>query len=266
MFKQFWSSVILLLGISLFAVQVGAFQDGGCGDGECRSCHHLSKKDAATLLSIEEKKIIDLKISVVPGLWEIDIQQREKVIPLFIDFSKQYLISGSVIKIANKRNITRELIVNLNLIDTTQIPLADALVIGNPSAKTKIIVFDDPQCPYCAKLQSEMKRVVEQHPDIVFFIKMFPLKNHPKAYKRAKAIVCAKSLTMLEDSLTGHPLNAPKCETDQIDKNLALAAKLGIHSTPTLVFPDGRVIPGYKPGKIIIQLLDRPVSKEKKDM
>jgi hypothetical protein len=32
---------------------------------------------------------------------------------------------------------------------------------------------------------------------------MFPLKSHPEAYKQAKAIVCAKSVAMLEDSLAG---------------------------------------------------------------
>ncbi len=107
--------------------------------------------------------------------------------------------------------------------------------------------------------------MVGQRPNIAFFIKLFPLQSHPEAYKLAKAIVCAKSLRMLEDSLAGKAIGPPTCETDQVEKNIALAARIGIRSTPTLIFPDGRVIPGYKSGKAIIRLLEknRPKIKQK---
>lgn len=262
MFQIFCLSSAMLLMLSLSGMPVWAFQQGGCGDGDCRTCHNLSKKEAAALLSIEEDKIIDLKISEVPGLWEVDVRQRKRAFPVFIDFSKQYLFSGSLIKIADNQNITRERIINLNRVDISRIPLGDALILGNSAAKIKIIVFDDPQCPYCAKLQKEMKRVVEQRPDIAFLIKMFPLKIHPAAYARAKAIVCANSLVMLEDSFMGKAIEAPGCETDRVEKNIALAARLGIHSTPTLVFPDGRVISGYRTGEDIIRLLGKPALKK----
>jgi predicted DsbA family dithiol-disulfide isomerase len=36
-----------------------------------------------------------------------------------------------------------------------------------------------------------------------------------------------------------------------------LSARIGIRSTPTLIFPDGRIIPGYKSGKAIIRLLEK---------
>lgn len=248
-------SLHIVLIFLLSAESLLAFTKDGCGDGECRSCHQLSKKDAAILLSVEEEKIVGLKISEVPGLWEVDVRQREKVLPIFIDFSKQYLISGSVIKIADKQDITRARLADLNRIDVSQIPLDDALVVGSPEAAIKIIIFDDPQCPYCGKLQQEMKQVVNQRPDVAFYIKMLPLKIHPESYTRAKAIVCAKSLAMLEESLAGKIIAAPTCETDQIEKNLSLAAGIGVHSTPTLVLPDGRVLPGFKTGEAIIQIL-----------
>ncbi|MBU0481551.1 MAG: DsbC family protein [Proteobacteria bacterium] len=240
-----------------------AFTADGCGAGSCRDCHILGKNEAAVLLSMPEEQIVDLKLAEVPGLWEVDVRQRQQVIPVFIDFSKQYLINGAVIKIADKQDITRERFADLNRIDVSLIPLDDALIVGKPDAPIKIIVFDDPQCPYCLKLHAEMKRVVGQRPDMAFFIKMFPLKSHPEAYERAKAIICAKSLVMLEESLAGKNIAPPDCETDQVDKNLELAARLGISSTPTLVLPDGRVMPGYKSAEEIIRLLEKPISKEK---
>ncbi|MBU0485368.1 MAG: DsbC family protein [Proteobacteria bacterium] len=256
--RKFMVSSLYFLLLLLLPVEVVlAFTKDGCGDGECRSCHQLTKKDAAHLLKVEEKDILALKMSEVPGLWEIDLQQAKKVLPLFIDFSKQYLISGSVVKIADQQDLTRERFVDLNRVDVTQIPLDDALIVGKSSAPIKIIIFDDPQCPYCGKLQQEIKRLVEQRPDIAFYLKMFPLKRHPESYERAKAIVCAKSLAMLEESLADKEIGKPACETDQIDQNLELVARLGIGSTPTMVFPDGRVVPGFKTAEEIIVWLEK---------
>jgi thiol:disulfide interchange protein DsbC len=101
-----------------------------------------------------------------------------------------------------------------------------------------------------------MKKIIEERKDIVFYIKMLPLKAiHPGAYDKAKAIVCEKSLTLLEDAHQGKPLSKPNCETTVIDENIRLAEKLGISGVPTLVFPDGRVITGYKDDKTLINMI-----------
>ena len=100
-----------------------------------------------------------------------------------------------------------------------------------------------------------MKKIVEERKDIAFFIKMNPLKIHPAAYEKAKAIVCEKSLTLLEDAHEKKPVPKPSCETSVIDENMRLAEKLGLSSVPVLIFPDGRVMPGYKDAKTLLSLI-----------
>jgi len=100
-----------------------------------------------------------------------------------------------------------------------------------------------------------MKKIVEERKDIAFYIKMFPLKIHPQAYEKAKAIVCEKSLALLDDAHGGKQLPKPKCETTIIDDNIKLAEKLGISSLPSLVFPDGRVITGYQDAKTLLNMI-----------
>lgn len=100
-----------------------------------------------------------------------------------------------------------------------------------------------------------MKKIIEERKDIVFFIKMFPLSIHPGAYEKAKAIVCEKSLPLLEDAYAGKQLPKPKCETTVVDENIKLAERLGISSLPSLIFPDGRVIPGYKDSKTLLNMI-----------
>jgi thiol:disulfide interchange protein DsbC len=100
-----------------------------------------------------------------------------------------------------------------------------------------------------------MKQIIEERKDIVFYIKVYPLKNQPGAYEKSKSIVCEKSLALLEDAFEKKPIPKPKCETSAVDENIKLAQKLSITSVPTLVLPDGRIIPGYKDAKTLINLI-----------
>ncbi len=84
---------------------------------------------------------------------------------------------------------------------------------------------------------------------------MFPLPMHKGADEKAKAIICEKSLKLLEDSFEGKELPAAKCDTKVVDENLKLGQKLGINGTPALILSDGRVIAGYKDAKSIISLV-----------
>ncbi len=100
-----------------------------------------------------------------------------------------------------------------------------------------------------------MKKITEERKDVAFYIMMYPLKIHPEAYKKSKSIVCEKSIALLEDAFNKKPVPDPKCETTVIDENLKLAEKLGISSAPTLILPDGRVLPGYKDAKTLLALI-----------
>ncbi len=100
-----------------------------------------------------------------------------------------------------------------------------------------------------------MKKIVEERKDVAFYIKMYPLKSHPGAYEKAKAIVCEKSLELLENAHSNKPLPKPNCETNAVDDSIKVAEKLGISGVPVLIFPDGRMMTGYRDAKSILNLL-----------
>ena len=78
------------------------------------------------------------------GLWEVYSQSGGRKGIFYVDFGKKHAFLGSMISIAEKKNLSQERLSELNKIDVSQIPLQDALVVGNPNAKFKVIVFDDP--------------------------------------------------------------------------------------------------------------------------
>ena len=107
----------------------------------------LSVDEALTLLKNLDPniKVTAVKPSPIEGLWEVDIETGGKKIPVYIDLSKKYLISGSIIDIKGKKDLTQERLSEINKVDVSQIPLDDAVVIGDRQARYRVIVFDDPE-------------------------------------------------------------------------------------------------------------------------
>jgi thiol:disulfide interchange protein DsbC len=224
---------------------------------DCAKCHELNKEEAAAALkdAIPNVSVLNVAQAPVKGLWEVFIQSGNRKGIVYIDYSKKTFFSGALIDLKEKNNLTEKKFQELNRIDTSKIPLGDALVLGSKDAKYKVIVFSDPDCPYCAKLHEEMKKALEKRKDIVFFIKLYPLPMHPDAYWKSKSIVCEKSLQMLEDNFAQKQIKKTECSTTAVDDNMKLAGELGINGTPALVLADGRLFPGYREADALIELI-----------
>ena len=258
------SSFVLALGILavLFLVppDASAFQKEGCGVGECRDCHSLTREEAGKLLTGMVDNVLNVEMSAVQGLWVVDVSKGERKFPVYIDFSKKYLLGAQIIRLDTKEDITGARTMKLNevMVDPSRIPLKEALVVGKPSAKRRVIVFSDPDCHFCGKLHGELKIVTEKEPDVAFYIKLYSRSNTPAVAAKARSVICAKSLALLEDAYAGKPLPPPTCATVAPEETLKLANKLNIRGTPTMVLPDGRVIPGYRDANALIKLLAEP--------
>jgi thiol:disulfide interchange protein DsbC len=53
-------------------------------------------------------------------------------------------VAGNLFLIQTKTNLTQEKLQDLTRVDVSQIPLKDALVLGDKNAQYKVIVFSDP--------------------------------------------------------------------------------------------------------------------------
>ncbi len=239
-----------------------AFASGAC-DADCMKCHTLSKEEVQKILALTnspDAKIIKLQMSPVRGLWEVSVDNKGKRGLFYVDFSKKYMVAGQIIEVNAGIDKTRERLTELNKdrkIDRSKIPLKNARLLGDKSAAKKIIVFTDPDCPFCGKFHAELKKVVEQRKDIAFYIKLYPLiKLHPDAYWKSKSIICNKSLKLLEDNFDKKTIPKLDCETKEIEENIKLAERLGITGTPTTIMPDGSVQVGFLEADKLIKIVD----------
>jgi thiol:disulfide interchange protein DsbC len=67
-------------------------------------------------------------------------------------------------------------------------------------------------------------------------------------------------MELLEASFAGKPVPPANCDIPVIDQTLALVGELGIRSTPTLVMPDGQVVPGYRKAEALLAIIGENVA------
>jgi len=258
MLKKIVSGRFFVLLCSLFFM-FQPFQHSVFGAGK----DVMSKESAGEILKVimPDVKVLSVERAPVDGLWETAFETKGEKGIAYIDAAGKNVIVGSIINLATKANLTKKKFDEINKIDVSLIPLKDSIIMGNSMAKHKVIIFDDPDCPYCARLHQELKKVVEERKDVVFYLKLFPLVQlHPQAYKKATAIACEKSnekaLSLLEDAFAKKTIPEASCKTKIVDENTALANKLGVHGLPTLIFEDGRIVSGALKAEDLIKAID----------
>lgn len=243
----------------------GAFS--GCEE-DCQQCHKLGDNEVRLILDkikASDAKVLKVQMSPVKGLWEVAIENKNQTGLLYVDFSKKFIVNGPIVQVDAALNKTKERLDELardKKINPSDIPVKNALLMGSRTAKNSVIVFTDPDCPYCAKLHLEMKKVITERTDIAFYLKFLPLKGHKDAYWKSKTILCEKSLRLLEDNFEKKPIPRKECDTQEIDSTLEIAAKLGVTGTPTLVLPDGSVYQGAISADKLISLTDEAVKRK----
>jgi thiol:disulfide interchange protein DsbC len=90
-------------------------------------------------------KVLAVYSTPMPDLWEIvvEVRTKQKTI-VYLNLEKGLLFSGTLFDINKKVNLTKARQDEINRVDFASISRVGDLVLGNPSAKKKVIVFDDP--------------------------------------------------------------------------------------------------------------------------
>jgi thiol:disulfide interchange protein DsbC len=126
---------ILIMGLSQPACAVEPPTSSGMTPAEALS---------ALKEIIPEVKVLEVNTTPIQGLFEVAVESKGKKGILYLDSSRKYLISGSIIDIATKQNLTQERSAEINKVNVAEIPLDDALVMGDKNALKRVIVFTDP--------------------------------------------------------------------------------------------------------------------------
>ena len=181
---------------------------------------------------------------------------------IYTDEKFSFLIAeGHLVDSKSKKDVTGERLADLSKIDFSALPLDQAVKVVKGNGSRKMAVFSDPDCPFCKRLeQNELVNIT----DVTIYTFLYPLEQlHPDAANKAKAIWCAadRSKAWQEWALNNQPpKKSANCDAP-IEKVAALAKRMGVTSTPTIFFADGKRMLGAYPAAEIEKALVNPSKK-----
>lgn len=189
-----------------------------------------------------------------PGLYEVFVDGQ---ILYTNDNFSWFIAEGRLVDAKSRKELTTARLEELTKVDFDSLPLDQAIKVVRGNGSRKVAVFSDPDCPFCKKL--EQKELLPLT-DVTIYTFLFPLESlHPDSANKSKAIWCAtdRAKAWNDWMLNGQVAKGgASCDTP-LDKNAALGRKLGITSTPTLIFEDGKRMLGAYPSVEIEKALKK---------
>jgi thiol:disulfide interchange protein DsbC len=201
------------------------------------------------------EKIESLKKTPYLGLYEVVVGGEL----FYTDEKASYLFFGHVVDPQTKQSLTTERLQQIKdarRINVDSLPLEFAIKAVKGNGKRKLVVFSDPNCPYCKRLEKELANV----DNVTVYTLLYPVLNG--SLPTATSIWCsADRLKAWENFMLNGVAPAGKdCETP-IGKLLQAGHENGISGTPTLIFADGSVAPGLMTAEAIEKKLGAASAK-----
>ena len=185
-------------------------------------------------------KVERIRPAPIAGLSEVSVDGQL----LYVTNDGKYIVSGNIIQIAGKVNLTEQAHAAIRREEFKSITPAQTIVFAPPNPKYTVNVFTDMDCGYCRKLHSQIADYNREGIAIRYLF--FPRTGiGSESYNKAVAVWCAPDRRRaLTDAKAGLPMLPKNCNNPvTMDYNLGL--RVGVDGTPAIYTLDGVQIGGY---------------------
>jgi thiol:disulfide interchange protein DsbC len=194
----------------------------------------------AILSMVPGVQIDGLRTSPIAGLMEVNVAGQT----VYVTTDGKYLLSGSLIDIASKRNLTEaSRAVERRGAFKTLNP-AQMIVFAPSHPKYTVTVFTDVDCGYCRKLHSQI--VDYNRAGIAVDYLFFPRDGlGSESFNKAVSVWCASDRRQaFTEAKKG--MNVPKANcANPVTSDYNLGLRVGVDGTPAIFTADGTQIGGY---------------------
>jgi len=221
--------------------------------------------DEASVRKILQDKFPQSKIQSVTkspygGLYEIYMDGITSGLH-YTDEKVSFILFGVLIDPRTNKNVTEQRMRRLTALNVKDLPpLEMAIKRVKGDGKRRLMVFSDPMCPYCKKLEEELGRLN----NVTIYVFPYAIESKfPGTTAIAKSIWCSPDRAKAwEDWMLRalSPAGRTDCKNpvEDMDK---FATRLKVEATPTLVFADGGVIRQYIKAEDIERFLNDTPAK-----
>ena len=184
------------------------------------------------------------------GMFEVVIDNEI----VYVDESADYLITGHLYDTRTQEDLTAKRSDEVLRVDFSALPLQMALKVVRGDGSRPIAIFEDPNCPYCKRLERDIRTLN----NTTIYVFLYPILSDDSVDKSTQVWcsqdpVAAWTKLMLEGQA---PQKAAQGCKSPVDDTLALGHKLSVTGTPTVVFADGRRAPGVIPLDRVEQMMN----------
>jgi len=193
--------------------------------------------------------------SVIAGVTEIVIDSANSSEVFYMTDDGKYLISGSIIETASRKDVTEEKKSSLRKDIVQQFDKDQRMDFYPKDMKHHVTVYTDIDCGYCRKLHSEMKQYNDLGIGISYLL--YPRSGiGSKSYDKAVTAWCAVDRNeAMTQSQNGEILPAQQCD-NPVKAHYASGRKVGVKGTPNIVTDSGLLLPTYMPPEALLQKLN----------
>jgi len=261
MIKQKLNVVVPGMMLVMMFVLTSGFSFSAVADENSDKKNELAQVTKVLSSLMPNAKADSIADSVMPGMYEAVFGPQV----IYISKNGRYILEGDLFDLStrtnlteNKRRVGRAKVVK-NLDEKT-------MVIFSPKkVKYTITAFTDIDCGYCRKMHKQMAEYNKL--GIEFRYLAYPRSGvGSPSYLKTLSVWCAKDTqeamsfakggAKLEQIKAISQVKGKDCK-DAILNHMAAARQVGVTGTPTLVFDNGQVAPGYVEPKRLIQILEQ---------
>ena len=214
-------------------------------------CSAVSMADVATVSkNVKQQhpqlKLDNIQATEMKGIYSASMDGQV----VYLNEDAQHILAGSMIRLKDQHNLTKDLLIQQNSVDWKKLPLQDAIKSVRGTGKRQIAIFSDPNCPYCKQLEAELKKL----DNITIYTFILPLKAQSVA--PSKQVYCEKNPALAWENLITKaqlPTSQSSC-ANPVERNIVLAHRLGVNGTPAIIFSNGFKVMGAYPAAQIEQI------------
>ncbi len=175
---------------------------------------------------------------------------------MFISPDTRYLFMGSILDLNGPRdNISEEVRKKQRLNILSRLDANSTVVYEAKNEKHRLVVFIDVDCVYSRRFHRNIARLNDLGITIIYVT--FPRSGiNSKSYEKSISVWCSDDPKgAMNYALYGGVVDKIACSRDAMVDNLQVAYDLSVTGTPSLVMPDGTVMPGYIEPEDLLELL-----------
>jgi thiol:disulfide interchange protein DsbC len=189
------------------------------------------------------------------GISEVILE--DPISSIFVSDDGRYYMQGEIIDITKRAKIATSKRVNeLKIEILNSVKDSDKIIFKAKNEKNFVNIFTDVDCPFCAKLHSEVNKLNELGITVKYLAS--PLASlHPRAQSQMEKIWCATDKVAAMDNYKKNRVvpNSAKCE-NPVASQLKVAQKLGVNGTPSIFLENGENIAGYLSAKALLKRIE----------